>query len=55
MENDYEYRNDFTGAIADFRVGRIANWGFHRYGYGPSGVLGFIFLLLLVMVLTGRL
>jgi len=38
-----------------FALGGLPNWGFHRYGYGPSGVVGFILVIVLVMVLMGRL
>ncbi|MCB4366440.1 DUF3309 domain-containing protein [Hydrogenophaga taeniospiralis] len=36
-------------------VGVIPTWSHSRsWGYGPSGVLGLIVVILLVMVLTGR-
>jgi hypothetical protein len=36
-------------------VGVIPTWSHSRsWGYGPSGVLGLIVIILLVMVLTGR-
>lgn len=37
-------------------VGALPNWGYSSgWGYGPSGVLGVILIILLVMVFTGRL
>ncbi len=37
-------------------VGVIPTWSHSRsWGYGPSGVLGLIVIILLVLVLTGRL
>jgi Protein of unknown function (DUF3309) len=37
-------------------VGVLPNWGHSRsWGYGPSGVLTLILVILVVLVLTGRL
>jgi hypothetical protein len=37
-------------------IGAAPTWPYSRgWGYGPSGILGIIMLILLVMVLTGRL
>jgi len=37
-------------------VGSFPNWGHSRsWGYGPSGALGLVVLVLLVLLLTGRL
>lgn len=35
--------------------GGLPTWGFHSYGYGPSGVVGIILIVVVVLVLTGRL
>jgi len=35
--------------------GGLPNWGYHQYGYGPSGIGGVLLLILVVMLLTGRL
>jgi hypothetical protein len=36
-------------------VGALPNWGHSRsWGYGPSGGLGLIVLVLLILVLMGR-
>ncbi len=35
--------------------GGLPNWGYHNYGYAPSGVGGIILLVLVVLLLTGRL
>ena len=36
-------------------VGALPNFGYHSYGYAPSGFLGVVALVLVVMFLTGRL
>jgi len=36
-------------------VGGLPTWGYHDYGYGPSGLGGVIVLILLILLLTGRL
>lgn len=37
-------------------IGAFPAWGYSSgWGYGPSGILGIILLILLVMLLTGRL
>jgi hypothetical protein len=36
-------------------VGALPNFGYHSYGYAPSGLFGVLVLVLLVMFLTGRL
>jgi hypothetical protein len=38
-----------------FLVGGLPNFGFHSYGYAPSGLAGILVIVLLVMLLTGRL
>lgn len=38
-----------------FVLGGLPNWGYHQYGYGPSGVGGLILVIILIMLLTGRL
>jgi hypothetical protein len=35
-------------------VGGLPTWGYHHYGYGPSGVGGLLLIILLVMLLSGR-
>lgn len=36
-------------------VGALPTWGYHEYGYGPSGIGGVVLLVLVVLLLTGRL
>ena len=36
-------------------VGGLPSWGYHEYGYGPSGIGGVVLLVLVVLLLTGRL
>ncbi|HEY2774947.1 MAG TPA: DUF3309 family protein [Candidatus Binatia bacterium] len=36
-------------------IGGLPNWGYHQYGYAPSGLGGTVLLILLVLLLTGRL
>lgn len=35
--------------------GGLPNWGYHQYGYGPSGLGGLLLLVLVLMMFTGRL
>jgi hypothetical protein len=35
-------------------VGGLPTWGYHQYGYGPSGIGGIVLLVLIVLLLTGR-
>jgi uncharacterized protein DUF3309 len=36
-------------------VGGLPRWGYHSYGYGPSGFLGVVAVVVLIMFLAGRL
>ncbi|HVO91709.1 MAG TPA: DUF3309 family protein [Terriglobales bacterium] len=38
-----------------FLVGGLPNWGFHRFGFAPSGIAGMVLLVVVVLLLTGRL
>jgi hypothetical protein len=38
-----------------FLVGGLPNWGYHSYGFAPSGILGVVLLVVVVLLLTGRL
>ena len=35
-------------------VGGLPNWGYHQYGYGPSGIGGVLLIILIILLLTGR-
>ncbi len=35
--------------------GGLPMWGYHDYGYVPSGIGGLILLILVILLLTGRL
>ncbi len=35
-------------------VGALPSWGYHRRGYGPSGLLGLVLVILLILVLLHR-
>jgi hypothetical protein len=35
-------------------VGALPGWGYHAYGWGPSGIVGIIVIILLVLLLTGH-
>lgn len=35
--------------------GGLPNWGYHNYGYAPSGIGGIILIVVLVLFLSGRL
>lgn len=34
-------------------IGGLPNWGYHSYGYGPSGGIGVLLVILLVLLLLG--
>jgi hypothetical protein len=36
-------------------MGGLPNWGYHQYGYYPSGLGGIVLIILIVLLLTGRL
>jgi hypothetical protein len=38
-----------------FLVGGLPNWGYHSYGFAPSGFAGALLLVVIVLLLTGRL
>ena len=35
--------------------GGLPRWGYHSYGYAPSGLAGVVLIVLVVLFLTGRL
>jgi hypothetical protein len=36
-------------------IGALPNWGYSRgWGYGPSGIVGLVVVVLLVLLLMGR-
>jgi Protein of unknown function (DUF3309) len=35
-------------------LGGLPTWGYHSYGYGPSGIVGVLLIILVVLLLTGR-
>jgi hypothetical protein len=37
-----------------FLVGGLPNFGYHSYGYAPSGLAGVLVVVVLVLLLTGR-
>ena len=38
-----------------FLFGGLPHWGYHSYGYAPSGLAGVLVLVLVVLLFTGRL
>jgi hypothetical protein len=36
-------------------MGALPRWGYHSYGYAPSGLVGVLLIVALVLLLTGRL
>ena len=38
-----------------FLVGGLPRWGYHSYGYRPSGITGLVLIVVLILFLTGRL
>jgi hypothetical protein len=53
-------RRDFTMSLLLlivlilFLVGGLPRFGYHSYGYAPSGFTGVLVIVLLVLLLTGR-
>jgi hypothetical protein len=41
--------------LAVFALGGLPKWGYHRYGYAPSGLLGTVLVIVLILVLLGHL
>lgn len=37
-----------------FLVGALPNWGYHKFGFAPSGFAGAVLLVIIVLFLTGR-
>ena len=35
--------------------GGLPTWGYHEYGYAPSGIGGLVLIVFLILLLTGRL
>jgi len=35
--------------------GGLPNWGYHQYGYGPSGLGGLLLIIVIIMMFSGRL
>ena len=35
--------------------GGLPRWGYHNYGYGPSGLVGTILVIVLILAVLGRL
>ncbi len=35
--------------------GGLPTWGYHNYGYFPSGILGTVLIVVLILFLLGRL
>jgi hypothetical protein len=35
--------------------GGLPTWGYHSYGYAPSGLFGVLLLVIIILLLTGRL
>lgn len=36
-------------------VGFAPSWGWHQWGWGPSGILGLVLVIVLILALLGRL
>jgi hypothetical protein len=36
-------------------VGGLPNWGYHKYGFAPSGFTGTVLLVVVILLLSGRL
>ncbi len=42
-------------ALIVLLLGGLPNLGYHSYGYAPSGIIGVLVIVALVLLLTGRL
>jgi len=38
-----------------FLVGGLPRWGYHSFGFAPSGIAGVVLLVVVVLLLSGRL
>jgi hypothetical protein len=38
-----------------FLLGGLPNWGYHSYGWGPSGLVGVLLIVVVVLLVAGRL
>jgi Protein of unknown function (DUF3309) len=38
-----------------FLVGALPNWGYHKFGFAPSSLVGVALLFVVFLLLTGRL
>jgi hypothetical protein len=48
-------RNHFAGRADPVLVGALPSWGYSRgWGYGPSGGLGLVLLIVIVLLLLGK-
>lgn len=36
-------------------VGGLPNWGYHSFGWGPSGIVGVLLVVILILFLMGKL
>jgi hypothetical protein len=36
-------------------TGGLPRWGYHSYGYAPSGFVGVLLIIIIILLLTGRL
>lgn len=36
-------------------LGAWPSFGYHQWGYGPSGIVGILLIVLVILLLTGRL
>ncbi len=34
--------------------GGLPRWGYHSYGYAPSGLVGVLLIIIIILLLTGR-
>jgi Protein of unknown function (DUF3309). len=35
--------------------GGLPTWGYHHYGWGPSGIVGVILIIMVILLVMGRL
>jgi hypothetical protein len=54
-ETSHVSRHDRTDILILLLVGALPVTGWHGYGWGPSGVLGVVLVVVLILLLVGRL
>jgi len=49
-----QYGSGVVNYINVLLLGGLPTWGYHSYGYGPTGIVGVLLIVIIVLLLTGR-